>query len=324
MFFRSILSQRRFLTFAVPVTALLAAGCKGMRDNLDSKLYAAADQTGWTRDSIFVSSKPPVLFRVYRKGPSQYIYPIASLGKAPPTTLRLATKRGWGFFDIKLLFEGSDVTPIQNGAGGSPVKTLRGMWEVPAIPLDTLPGCPGATLPMGLVSVPEGTELVVANYKLPTGLKLLSPGELQEAIREVPLLVLPTVQISGEQLAEYSRSVRQVPRAGADPAILLEYHNESTRTDTSVVGQRRPKHVVIVLEKGVYGYRPSWVYKTTGKVNDLPILRLLDVVDADMDGRAEIFFYVKVSLVDSYVLAFREGNDTWMEYWRRSPARCDQ
>ena len=302
----------------------LAAGCQGMRDRVDSKLYAAADQTGWARDSTFVSSQPPVLFRVFHKGSSQYIFPIALLSKSPPTTLRLATKRGWGLFDIEFLFEGSTVTPVQNGVAETPIKTLRGMWELPAAPLDTLPGCEGATLPMGLVSVPDGIELVVANYKLPTGMRLLSPGELQDAIRDVPLLVLPTVQISGDQLGEFARTVRQIPRAGAAPAILLEYHNESKQTDTSVVGQRRPKHVVIVLEKGVYGYRPSWIYKTTGKVNDMPILRLLDVMDADMDGRAEIFFHVKVSPVDSYVMAFREGNDTWTEYWRRPPVRCDQ
>ncbi|MEO7359189.1 MAG: hypothetical protein ABI120_02590 [Gemmatimonadaceae bacterium] len=324
MFFRSISFQRRILTFAAPVMALLAVGCKGMRDNLDSKLYATADESGWTRDSTLVSSKPAVLFRVFRKGSSQYIFPIALLSKSAPSTLRLTTKRGWGLFDINLLFEGNVVTPVQNGAAGAPLKTLRGMWEIPTIPLDTLPGCTGATLPMGLVSVPASTELVVANYKLPTGMKLLSPGELQDAIRDVPLLVLPTVQISSNQLGEFSRLVRQIPRAGADPAILLEYHNESKLTDTSVVGQRRPKHVVIVLEKGVYGYRPSWVYKTTGKANDLPVLRLLDVLDSDMDGRAEIFFQVKVSPVDSFVLAFREGNDTWTEIWRRSPARCDQ
>ena len=164
---------------------------------------------------------------------------------------------------------------------------------------------------------------MVANYKVPTGMKLLSPGELQDAIRDVPLLVMPTVQISGAQIGQYVRTVRQIPRAGADPAVLLEYHDESVLTDTGVVAQRRPKHVVIVLEKGVYGYRPSWVYKTTGKVNDLPILRLLDIMDADMDGRAEIFFYVNVSKSDSFVLAFHEGNDTWTEVWRRSPARCD-
>lgn len=323
MFFRSSSVKRRLLTFAAPVTVLLSGGCKGMRDSIDSKLYATNDQSAWKLDSGLVSSSPAVLFRVFRKGSSQYIFPIALLSKSPPSTLRLATKRGWGLFDINLLFEGRPVTPTQRGFASAPAKMLRGMWEVPSIPLDTLAQCTGAVLPMGLVSVPAGTELVVANYKLPTGMKLLSAGELQDATREVPLLVLPTVQISSEQLGRYSRAVHQIPRAGADPAILLEYHDESAHTDTSVVGQRRPKHAIIVLEKGVYGYRPSWVYKTTGKTNDMPVLRFLDVLDADLDGRAEIFFYVKVGPEASFVMAYHGANDTWIEYWRRSPARCD-
>ena len=264
-----------------------------------------------------------VLFTVIHKSGNQYILPVAQLSKSPPVTLRLVTKRGWGLFDINFLSSGSLVTPVSDGQALAPVRMTRGMWEVPSTPNDSL-RCEGAVIPIGLVSLPSATELVVANYKLPTGMKMLSAGELEEATRQVPLLVMPTVQISAAQLGDYTRSVHQIPRVGANPAILLEYHDDHPRTDTSIVGQRRPRHVLIVLEKGVYNYRPSWQYTTTGAKNDKPILRYLGIMDADMDGRSELFLYVEPAPGFRYIMAFQEWNDTWREYWRRPPGRCDQ
>ncbi|MGV3709786.1 MAG: hypothetical protein ACO1Q7_13205 [Gemmatimonas sp.] len=304
------------------MTALLATGCKDVRDKLDERLYAKPDLSLWTRDSTLAVSKPPVLLRVIRKGDNQYLLPIALLDKATPTTLRM-TKRGWAIMDINLFFSGNEVTPVRDGFALASVPMTRGMWENPSSPLDTIPGCQGATLPLGLAPLPPGTQLAVANFKLPSGMQTLSQGEIEDAIREVPLLVTPTAQVSAAQLANYTRTIHQIPRVKGSPAILLSYHDERPITDTSVVGQRRPRHLQIILEKGVYTYRPSWVYSTTGGKTDKPLLRFLDILDADGDGNSEIFFYVEVQPGISFTLAYRQKNDTWVEYWRRSPARCD-
>lgn len=324
MFFRSLSANRRLVSFAIPVMALLFGGCKGMRDKIDEKLYAKADDGGWIRDSTLIVSKPQVLFMVTEKGSSQYVFPIAQLTSSGPQTLRLATKRGWGFFDINMLFEGKPITPIRESTLLEPTKSLRGMWEVPSVPLDTNPTCTGAMLPMGLVSFPAGTKLAVANYKGSSGARALSGGELESAIRDVPLLVMPTIQISASQLDRYTRKVQQIPRVNADPAIMIEYHDDSPVADTGVVGVRRPRHVLMVLEKGIYNYRPTWIYKTTGGKGDMPILRTLDVIDTDGDGRGEIIARWNVLPTRFFLMAYKESNGTWQEFWRRSDARCDQ
>jgi hypothetical protein len=321
MFFRSDFPFRYQLTGALAVTALLATGCKDVREKIDERLYAKPDASSWVRDSTLAVSKPPVLLRVIKKGDRDYLLPIALLDKATPTTLRM-TRRGWAIMDINLLSSGNQISPVRDGFALTPVSMTRGMWEVPSSPLDTIPGCQ-TVLPLGLAPLPQGTQLAVANYKIPAGMNTLSPGEVEAAIREVPLLVTPTVQVSASQLVNYTRSVHQIPRVNANPAILLSYHDERPITDTSVVGQRRPRHLQIVLEKGVYGYRPSWVYSTTGTKADKPLLRFLEILDADGDGNSEIFFYVDVRPGISFTMAYRQKNDTWQEYWRRPPARCD-
>lgn len=303
--------------------ALLGVACSGLKDKIDKKLYAEDGGKAWRQDSVLMYSSPPVLFRIIHKGDKQLLFPIALLSKSPPSTLRMATRRGWSLLDISMMFEGHEVTPVREGFALPPVKMQRGMWEISSQALDSLPGCKSTMIPVGLLSAPSGTELLVANYKLPTGMKVLSPGEIQDAIRNVPLLVTPTVQISSAQLSEYTASVHQIPRVGAEPAILMEYHDFRPVTDTSVVAQRRPRHLFIVLEKGVYGYRPSWTYTTTGSKTDRPILRLLDIMDLDMDGRAEIVFQYELAPGVSYTMAYQQWNDTWREYWRRGIARCD-
>lgn len=296
-----------------------------MKDKIDEKLYATAapDDGGWKRDSTLIAKNPAVLYRVVRKKSDEFIFPIAVLSKGIPRNLRLS-KRGWATFDIQTLYEGKEVTPVQNGRAGSPVKMRQGMWETASAPLDTFPpNVCRSPIPIGKVSLPAGTDIVVTNYKLPTEVRTLTEGEMMAAVHQVPTLVTPGLGITPSVLASYARTVRQIPRVGANPAVFVEYHDARPVTDTSSIEQRLPRHVLIILEKGVYTYRPSWIYTTTGKPNDRPILKYLESMDLDGDGNAEVLYGVDVGNNMSFTIAFRQYNDTWKEFWRRSPVRCD-
>ena len=316
---------RRQVAFLAAVAPLMLGGCKGVRDKVSEKLYStqAPDDGGWGRDSALIAKAPPVLYRVIRKKSDEYLFPIGLLTKGAPRVLHLS-KRGWATFDIQMLYEGKTVTPVQNGAALSPVRMRQGMWENASAPLDTVPAtvC-NSPVAIGRVSLPAGTDIVVSNYTLPTGMKTLSESELLAAVNHVRTLVTPGLGITPTVLANYTRLVRQIPRVGADPAVLVEYDDYRPVTDTSAAQQRLPRHVVVILEKGVYAYRPSWIYSTTGRANDRPILQFLETMDVDGDGKSEVFFSVDVSSGASFTVVFRQNSDSWKEFWRRSPQRCD-
>lgn len=296
-----------------------------MRDKISNRLYNSdpPDDGGWRRDSTLIAKKPAVLYRVIRKKSDEYIFPIGILGKGAPRILHLS-KRGWAMFDIEMLHQGREVTPVQNGVAAGAVKMRQGMWENASAPLDTVPPAVCSSLAaIGRVSLPPGTDIVVSNFQFPTGMKLLSEGELSSAVSGVSTLVTPTLGVKPAVLAGYTRLVRQIPRAGAEPAVLVEYDDFREVTDTSAIARRLPRHIVIVLEKGVYTYRPSWVYATTGNENDRPILRFLEAMDVDGDGRSEVIYGVDVPGGASFTVIFRQYNDTWKEFWRRSPQRCE-
>lgn len=323
--FGSAASWRRQLALIVPATALVLTGCQGVRDKISDKLYASdkPDDSGWRRDSSLIAKGPPVLYRVIRKKSDEFLFPIGLLGKGAPRVLHLS-KRGWAMFDIQTLYQGRQVTPVVNGQAGPTATMKQGMWENASAPLDTVPAsvC-SSPIAIGKVALPAGTDIVVTNYKLPTELKTLSEAEMLEAVNGVSTLITPGLGIKSSVLADYTRIIRQIPRVGGEPAVLVQYDDFRTVTDTSAVVARLPRHIVIVLEKGVYAYRPSWIYSTTGKPNDRPILKFLEAMDVDGDGKSEVIYGVDIPGGASFTIVFKQNNDTWKEYWRRSPMRCD-
>ncbi len=301
------------------VTVLAISGCEKVKSRLYPSEEGAVDQV-WVRDSALVAQGPRLLFRTIRKGDENLAIPIAVLSKSGIRTLRMS-KRGWNYLDIVGLNAGQPLTPIVDGATGTPAKIRQRMWENASMPIDSLQGCPNM-IPVVRVPLPTGTQLAVMNYASPTGLKTLSAGEMEEAASSIPQLVAPTVGVRAEQLARFTRRLHPVLRVDEPPAVLAEYHDERTDTDTSAVATRRPRHLLIVMEKGVYGYRPGWVYHTAGRTTDRPPLRFVESMDADGDGQAELFFEIDTP-VGPYLFAFRKRLDSWTEMWKRPPVRCD-
>lgn len=305
---------------AATVTVLALGGCEKVKSKLYPEAAPEVDQS-WVRDSMTVAKGPPILFRAIKKGDQRLLIPIATLRDSKVSLLRMS-KRGWNYLDIRAFAEGADITPVQNGSAGAPIKVQQRMWENSAAPLDSITGCPNM-IPVIRAPLPAGLELAVMNYELPKGLKTMSDAQVSEALSRIPQLVTPTVGVRPAQLERYTRSVHQLLRKNGEPAVIAEYHDEAESSDTSVVGQRRPRHIVIVMEKGVYGYRPGWVYSTTGAYNDRPALRFLDSFDVDGDGNSEMFFRVEVPTGWSYTLAFKQRDGSWEEIWRRRGIQCD-
>lgn len=322
--FRTLCSFARPLTrrtlCAAAVTVLAASGCDKVKARLYPEAKAPVDEA-WLRDSAFVAREPRILLRTVKVGNQELLMPIAVLANSNLRNLRMS-KRGWIALDISAFGDGQTVIPVRNGLPGSPAPIRQRMWEKPGQPLDSIPLCPNM-IPVIKAALPEGTSLAILNYKLPTNMKSLSADEIESALSVVPNLVAPTLGIKGAQLARYKRSVHQILRTDGPPAVLAEYHDDGPQSDTGTVASRRPRHLTVVLEKGVYGYRASWNYATTGSESDRPILRYIDSMDVDGDGRSELFFGVTIPDGTSYTIVFRQKHDSWVEMWRRPPVRCD-
>ena len=294
-----------------------------MLDKVNKTLYnKQTGDSGWEADSTFLANSPRVMFRVFRKGGTEFILPIAALGPTGVRELHM-TSRGWHALDIAMLWSDKTVTPIRDGQLAPSSRIVRGMWEDPQSPLDTVPpniGC--NVIPRALVSVDNDVELVLTNYRPAVG-SLLDAGALQAALNIVPSLVTPTLGVSAAELQRYKRSVHQIGHVGGTPSILLEYHDPEPAVDTGTVLGVRPRHLIVMLDKAVYGYRASWEYHTSGMTKDRFVLHYLDAVDANGDGVPELFFSIDFKDGRSYTVMYRFWNDTWRESWRHSPGRCD-
>ena len=151
----------------------------------------------------------------------------------------------------------------------------------------------------------------------PTPLKYpneLSAAELQEAIDLVPLLIAPTAGISTSQLQRYERRIFQVPSgSGPNPSIVLEFDDPEVPPDSVPSMGERPRHLIVVLDKGVYGYKPSWTYKSLGNRKDQVRLKFLDFVDTNGDGLVELFFGARVEALPRFTRVLKFETDVWRE-----------
>lgn len=312
--------QRRLTPAVVCVALITSVGCQDLRDTVNNKLYKPVTDTGWETDSTFLANSPSVLFRIYHRAGKSFVMPIGALGPSGMRDLHM-TQRGWRALDINLLYAGNKLLPVRNGQVAGTIATDRGMWEDPTHPVDSVKGCP-TVIPTAQVNADSGLTLALTNYKAPGG-QLLDAGALANAISEVPQLVAPTMGISGAELSHYERFVHQIAHAEGPPSILLEYHDLTPVVDTGVTQGVRPKHLIIVLDKGIYGYRATWRYQTTGMSKDKPALHYLDAVDTNADGIPELFFSIDYVGGRTQTSMYKQWNDSWRESWLRDLMRCD-
>jgi hypothetical protein len=285
----------------------------------------------WTGDSTLLASKADFLFRVRRTDGDVRVVPIATIGAQGFRPLYFSD-RGWRAFDVQYLQKGSKLTAYRAGQAAGEVEMLRGMWEPPSEPLDTIPGCP-SMVPSAKAAVSEGVGLLINGAPPPLKpVKPLSAGELEQALHTVPTLVAPTSGVSGSILARYKREVHVVNTGtSSSPSIVLVYDDPEQLPDSIAPIAQRPRHLVVVMDRGVYGYRPTFTYATAGNTHQNTPLRYyyVDYLDVDGDGRAELFFGTRDPRVmkrfpvpSLYTIVLRFENEAWREMLRYDGSPC--
>jgi hypothetical protein len=270
-----------------------------------------------------LANKPGVVFRLVPFNDSLVrVVPVASIGAQGARNIRMGN-RGWRAFDLTYLQSDAPLHAVRRGRTTEGIARHRGYWE--PSPLDSLlTGC-AAMFPTGFARLSD-SQLQLASSVPTTPLKYpqeLSEGELQKAIDLVPLLIAPTAGISTSQLQRYERRVFQVPSgSGPNPSIVLEFDDPEVPPDSVQPMGERPRHLIVVLDKGVYGYKPSWTYKSLGNRKDKVRLRFLDYVDVNGDGLAELFFGARIATAPRFTMMLKFETDVWRESYTFPGGEC--
>lgn len=307
--------RRRLLALSLPVLALLGA-C----DRVKNALRANPGDPVWQGDSALLASKPTVLFRVVRGKAGTRIIPIATAGKGGFGPM-LMGDRGWRLFDLEYLHGGHRVLPIRDGDLLPSVAIDRGMWE--GSPLDTVSGCQ-LLPPAAQVALPGDVQLVASGERLPAaGVSPLSAGEREAALASIATLIAPSAGVAPSVIGRYARNVYVVPTgASRSETIVVTYDDPESLPDSLPPIAQRPRQLVVVLDKGVYGYKPTYVFKTVGNAKDMPRRRFLGAFDANADGKAELFFGLQDPRWTLVTYALRWEVDAWHEGFKYERGRC--
>lgn len=314
------IARRLLLCVLAPIVASTAA-CDKVKDRLRAAAQPAGDPT-WQRDSATVAQHPNVLFRVIRSRDTTYISPVATLGVSGIRGLNMFD-RGWRYFDLAYLQAGMKVTPYRDGSGLTTLALARGMWEGSA--LDTL-GC-DILVPKALAAIPAGSELATSEHVSTAGRGTITDGELQAALAGIPNLIAPAAGVAPSIMPRFRRDVHVVATKPGGPSTIIAIYNDPEQLPDSVEPMtQRPRHLIVVLDKSIYGYKPSYVYKTVANVRDLPRRRFLGAIDTDGDGVSELLFGVQhpAAFYSLTTYALRFEVDQWRQSFVFEKAPCQQ
>lgn len=306
------------LRFGILTGLLLAAsGC----DRIKQRLYPDATDPVWQSDSTVLAGKPEILFRASERKGSVRMMPMATIGASGFRILSFGN-RGWRALDTQYMSRGLSLQGVQDGRTIGPVAMSRGMWD-PAGVLDSVPGC-NILVPVG---IPEGSGAVrlLTSGKLPP-LKPVAPlsaADREAALALIPMLIAPTSGINSAQLAKYTREVH-VAYTGAtsSPSIVVVLDDPEMVPDSTPALAARPRHLVVILDRGVYGYRKTYTYSALGNNTLPPRLDYLDYVDVDGDRQAEVLLGVRMEKYPFATIVLRYENEVWRELVRFGGEPC--
>lgn len=329
LFPASPVSTRR----GTPIAALafaLATGIGCGRDSAVGRVFSGDPTVSrWTRDSVLLEGRPEILFRVLPDGGSAFVVPLGTVGLDGLRALKLS-ERGWRKVDAEYMHAGKTLTAYRSGRQAESIRMFRGMWQPGAAPLDTL-NCP-VVIPMARAILTGADErrgfapLATTGGRPPlANAPTLSPAEITKALENIGTLVAPSAGIAPGQLSRYERRVVQVPTGiNGSSTLLVEYNDPSPLPNSLKPFGERPRQFIVALDRGTYGFRPTYSFSTVGSRETPPRLEFLDYLDVDNDGVPELFFGLRErALAPLYTLVLRYENDAWREIYRTVGNRCD-
>jgi hypothetical protein len=313
---------QRVARAAVCLSLVSLGACERIKQRLAQESGGGGGDAAWAADSAFLAPNPPTVFRVIQGPQGRLAVPMGTMGALGFHRIQL-TPRGWRAFDGQYLHGGNALSPVATGLAVGSAPMSRGYWEA-GNTLDSLPGCK-VPVPAGVIDLKSNATLAVAHAtpKLKP-VETASDAAVQSALSAIPTLIAPTNGISVAMLATYRRQIYVLPTgATKSSSILVLYDDPQVASDTLAPMTQRPRQLVVVLDKSVYGYRPSYTFTTVGNALSAPRLRFLDMLDVDNDGTAELFFGFTFGQSFDGTFVLRYENDAWREMLREA-LRCQR
>jgi hypothetical protein len=309
------------LLAALPIVAT----CSDTRERLQEALKPVEEvDQKWRSDSTTIARGPDVLYRILPSPDGPKAIPVFTLGEAGLKRLRFGA-RGWRAFDVAAMSGGDSLYGVRNGRSAGAIPIERGMWER-APTLDSIPGCP-VPVPAALLRSASVAGLRFATTRprpAPMHGGSADNATVQRAVSATANFIAPRLGVSPSNLSRYSREVHVVPSAaGAAPTIVVVYDDPQSLPDSVAPMAERPRHLVIVMDEGTFGYKASFTYTSHGNRLTPPRLRFLDYLDTDEDGLVELFFGLTLPEYPLYTVVLRRYDDGWRELLRSPRERCD-
>jgi hypothetical protein len=301
------------------VVALVAitTGCERLKNEFFGPSAAAIR---YEADTLLLKSEPPMLFRVVPTGNGgARAFPIA-VGTAGGVSMLRLSDRAWREFDAAYFRSGKSLSVVRDGKAAGELRLVRGMWDPATQPLDSFPGC-AIVIPVAIglyQGVEEGEVAFVRQGALGTA---ATRADVNAALANLSTLVAPSQGITVGELDKYRRRAFAVPNTTSGSEAVVAIYDDPV--DTPPEQRKRPKQVIVVLEKSAFGYRPSFTRSTKAGPTDDPSWRLLDWGDLTGDGTPELIFGLDVpeARLSTVVLGYSAGE--WRELMRRGEGRCD-
>jgi hypothetical protein len=291
-------------------------------DRIKSALNPPPVDNAWQNDSTLLAQRPVVLFRAVRTADGARAVPFATVGAKGVRALTL-TGRGWRALDVQSMQSGNAFVPYRGSEALTPLVSSRGMWE--GTQLDSLPGC-NQLLPGAAMTIPDGVHLLTSGRTplraLPNG---ISDGELQDVMNVVTTLVAPSSGVPLSKMSRYRRDVAVVGTgATRSPTIVVTYEDPEELPEGATRLAERPRQLIVVLDKGIYGYKPSLTLADVSSSRIAPRKRFLGALDGDGDGRAELYFGLseKIPRAELVAYSYRYEGDTWIAAFTYERTRC--
>lgn len=308
----------RLLLPLLVVSAMVAAtGCERVKDEF---FGASAAETRYEADTLLLKSEPPLLFRIVpTSNGGARAYAVAA-GSANGVAMLRLSDRAWREFDAAFFRSGKILPLVREGRSDGELRLVRGMWDPPSQPLDDFPGC-AIVIPAAVGIYPEGKSGEVA---IARGGTMGTPKEranLEQALQNIATLVGPAQGITVSDLATYRRRAFIVPNMANQAESVVAIYD-----DPAVIPpeeRKRPRQLVVILDRSAFGYRPSFTFATKAGPKDEPAWRLLDWGDLTGDGTPEIIFGIDMpgANLSTIVVGYSAGE--WRELMRRGEGRCD-
>ena len=305
---------------------ILASGCdkaKGI-GALGKSADAAEPPPGERFD---LASHPDVLFQVFGERDDPRMIPVAALRGGKLESINLGAA-GWREFDERYTRAGNTLTIYHDGRASGTATVRQGMWEKPASPIYTLPGCKLLT-PLAAVSlagVPRDAytvEYLATSAKLterPAG-KVMSKEVAAKTARALGYDAGKAEGLSPARLDSLDFFATAINTgATAEPTVISSFIDPGAQGDSSKDAQTA--HVFVIADRTGADYVPTFHHAVNGPVNGAEFRRYVDHVDLDGDGVDEIVLEAWQFGGDTQLLVLGWKNGAWTEVFRGRPSWC--